>query len=131
MNNVAFEKLPNMTIKESIFIQALAIGKNTQESCRLANISYPTGYKWKKQEGFEKTLQKLKADIVNSNLSKLINALDLAVQKHIEILDNPKIIISQRLKAIDMLYEQVHWFTETEDIQNRMTELEKIFNDRS
>ena len=126
-----FEKLPNMTVKQSVFIQALAVGINTQEACRLAKISYPTGYKWKKEDGFDSTLIKLKSDIVNCNLSRLLNALNIAVDKHVEVLVNPHTKISQRLKAIDMLYNQVHWFTETEDIQQRMCELEKLYSERN
>ena len=131
MENKEFEKLPNMTVKQSVFIQALAVGENTQDACRQASISYATGFKWKKEEGFDKTLMKLKSDIVNSNLSKLISALDIAVNRHIEILDNPNTMTSQKLKAIEMLYNQVHWFTDTEDIKQRIVELEEIFEERS
>lgn len=128
--NAIFEKLPNMNQKQSTFIQALAVGKTVQESCRLAGISTTTGYKWKKEEGFEETLLKLKGEIVNSNLSKLISALDIAVQGHIDILSNPKTMTSQKLKAIDMLYNQVHWFTDTEDIKKRMADFEKLMEER-
>jgi hypothetical protein len=73
----------------------------------------------------------LKSDIVNSSLSKLISALDIAVEKHIDVLKDPKTITSQRLKAIDMLYSQVHWFTDTEEIKQRMNELEELYEERS
>lgn len=126
-----FEKLPNMTVKQSTFIQALAVGKSTQEACRIANISYRTGYKWKKEEGFADTLLKLKSEIVNSSLSKLITALDIAVDKHIEVLEDPKTITSQKLKAIEMLYNQVHWFTDTEEIKQQINELREIQEGRN
>ncbi len=131
MAEIEFERLPNMTVKQSIFIQALAMGNTIQEACRVARISVPTGYKWKNNDNFDKLLMALKNDIVNSNLSKLVNALNLAVENHIKILIDPKTMISQKLKAIDMLYNQVHWFAETENIQKRMDELEQIFAEKS
>lgn len=131
MAEIKFERLPNMTVKQSIFIQALAMGNSIQEACRMACISVPTGYKWKNEADFDKLLITLKNDIVNTNLSKLINALNLAVENHIQILNDPKTMTSQKLKAIDMLYNQVHWFAESENIQKRMDELEQIFAERN
>lgn len=118
------EKIPGLTAKQSILLIEYAKTDNLSKACRCAGINRSTGYRYLELEEFQLALEKMRTKIVNAAWTTLSSSLELAVNKVVDILNDPKTTVNGRLRASELVFNYTSRYTDDRDIIKRMERLE-------
>lgn len=118
------EKIAGLTTKQSAFLMEYARSDNLSQACRVAGINRTTGYKYLKNEDFQLALEQMKTKIVNAAWTQLSSHLETAVEKVVDILNDPKTSTNARLRATELIFSYAARYADNRDILARMERLE-------
>lgn len=118
------ERIAGLTTKQSLFLMEYAKTDNLSQACRAAGINRSTGYRYLQNEDFQLALQQMKTKIVNAAWTKLSSHLETAVEKVVDILDDPKATINARLRATELIFNYASRYADNRDIIARMERIE-------
>lgn len=118
------ERIAGLTTKQSLFLMEYAKTDNLSQACRAAGINRSTGYRYLQNEDFQLALQQMKTKIVNAAWTKLSSHLETAVDKVVDILDDPKATINARLRATELIFNYASRYADNRDIIARMERIE-------
>jgi hypothetical protein len=97
---------------------------NLSQACRAAGINRSTGYRYLQNEDFQYALQQMRTKIVNTAWTKLSSSLETAVDKVVDILDDPKATINAKLRATELIFNYASRYADSRDIIARMERIE-------
>jgi len=118
------DKIPGLTVKQSIFLVEYAKTDNLAQASRAAGINRSTGYKYLENEGFQMALQQMRTKIVNAAWTKLSSSLEAAVQKVVDILHDPTTNTNAKLRATELIFNYTSRYADSRDIMARVERLE-------
>lgn len=120
------EKIAGLTTKQSTFLLEYAKTDNLTQACRVANINRSTGYAYLEKEEFQIALQQVKTKIVNAAWTKMSSSLELAVQKVVDTLNDPKTTTNAKLRAAELIFSYTSRYADSREIVARMERLEEL-----
>lgn len=118
------ERIAGLTTKQSLFLMEYAKTDNLSQACRAAGINRSTGYRYLQNEDFQYALQQMRTKIVNTAWTKLSSSLETAVDKVVDILDDPKATINAKLRATELIFNYASRYADSRDIIARMERIE-------
>lgn len=98
-------------------------GKTLTEGCQKAGISRVTFYKWMTIPAFKEEFQRQRKEIVADALHTLKLSSTKAAEVLIALLESSR--EDMRFKTACAIHEHVNKFIELEDIENRLTAIER------
>jgi len=111
--------------KQEEAILALLSNRNVEETARAVKITTRTLYRWLNEPEFDKAYRQARRKAFGQSTARLQQASSAAVSVMMKTMVDPNAGASTRLRAADMVYSHAAKAIETEDIDARVTELER------
>ena len=99
-----------------------------REIARAANISTASVYRYLADDNFRQALEAARKEVVSGALEILKGSFSKAAQTLVALLDNPQVWV--KLRSAERILETVMRLKETEEIQTRLEEVERIIVER-
>ncbi len=106
-------------------ILALLSQRSIEEAARVADIAPNTLRRWLKQPEFEAAYREAKREMFSQSLARLQNASPAAASTIIKLALDPITPAATKLRAAESILDRVAKAMETEDIQARLTAVER------
>jgi DNA-binding transcriptional MerR regulator len=106
-------------------IIALLTARNTEEAAKIAGVSAKTLLRWQNESAFDKAYRKARRDAFGQGTARLQQASGAAVSSILKIMLDQHAPASTRLRAADLVLTQGARAIEIEDVEARVTELER------
>ena len=97
-----------------------------QEACDDVGITTQTGYRWLKEEEFNREFQVVKRDFMRNVTTIIQKNNKIAVETIVEIMKNKRLPPTVRLQGAKTILEYGYKGLEIEDILERLDKLERI-----
>lgn len=123
-----FEKIPGLTTKQSLFLVEYAKTDNLTQACKVAKISRTTAYRYLENEDFQLALEQMKTKIVNAAWTKMSSNLERAIDRVVEIINNPNTSPTVVVRATELLSSYSAQHQNGREIIARMDRLEDLLN---
>lgn len=114
-----------ITARQRRLIEALLTGKTISQACQVAGVGRRTYYRWVKQPHFTEALQQAEADLLTASMRRLLSMQGAAVNGLQDLLNDPALRPSDRLRAVQMVLDGVLRLRNAVELEARLTELEK------
>jgi transposase-like protein len=111
--------------KQEEAIAALLTQRNIDEAAKAAGVATNTLLKWMKDAGFDAAYREARRLAFRQSVSRLQQASTAAVTTLLKIMVDPTAPHSTRLRAADSVLDHSAKAIEIEDIEARVTELER------
>jgi hypothetical protein len=111
--------------KQEEAIIALLSNRNVEEAARAVKMAPRTLYRWLNEPVFEKAYLKARRKAFGQGTARLQQASSAAVSVMMKTMVDPGAGASTRLRAADMVYAHAAKAIEIEDIDARVSELER------
>ena len=118
-----------LTTKQAQAINALLTARTLEKAAELAGIARRTLYRWLELEHFQKALKHAQAQSVDTLTRRLIAGNETALQALEDCMSKDAPPTVRRAAARDWL-EMYHKQYDLTVIQERLTELEAVINDK-
>jgi transposase-like protein len=106
-------------------VAALLSQRNVEEAARSVGIGPATLLRWQKLPEFEKAYRKARRDAFRQSMARLQQGSSAAVSVMMKTMVDASAGASTRLRAADMVYSHAAKAIEIEDIDARLSELER------
>ena len=120
------EKSGELTSKKRKAIAALIGGATVTEAADKAGVKRQTVHTWLNEKDFKTELKIAEAKVLDEVSRKLVALADMAVGAFKDVLDNSKVDISLRVQAADKLIRRLIELRTQVDLEERVSELEKM-----
>ena len=120
------EKSGKLTSKKRKAIAALIGGATVTEAADKAGVKRQTVHTWLNEKDFKTELKIAEAKVLDEVSRKLVALADMAVGAFKDVLDNSKVDISLRVQAADKLIRRLIELRTQVDLEERVSELEKM-----
>jgi hypothetical protein len=114
-----------LTKKQEEAILALLTNRSVEDAARAVNITPRTLYRWLNEPLFDKAYRKARRDSFGQGTARLQQASNAAVSSMLKIMVDPNTPASTRLRAADLVLTHGAKAIEIEDVEARVTELER------
>ena len=111
--------------KKEETIAALLSQRNVEEAARFVNIGTKTLLRWLQLPEFERAYREARRAAFAQSIARLQQASSAAVATLLKIMVDPSAPASRRIKAADSVLGHAAKAIEIEDIEVRVTELER------
>ena len=111
--------------KKEAAILALQSARSVEEAARTVKVPPRTLYRWMNDREFDAAFRKAKRTAFAQSLARLQQASSAATSTMLKIMIDPGTPASTRLRAADCVYTHAKQGIEIEDIEARLTELER------
>jgi len=111
--------------KQEEAILALLTNRTVEDTARAAKITTRTLYRWLNEPEFDKAYRQARRKAFGQSTARLQQASSAAVSVMMKTMVDPNAGASTRLRAADMVYSHAAKAIEIEDIDARVTELER------
>ena len=111
--------------KKQEAIAALLSQRNIEEAARTAGIGTTTLLRWLQMPEFDAAYRKARRDAFSQSLARLQQASGAAVSTLLKVMVDPATPASTRVRAADCTLGHAAKAVEIEDIEVRVTELER------
>lgn len=115
--------------KQEEAILALLTNPNVDHAARSINIGPRTLYRWQQEPEFDKAYRKARRDAFGQGTARLQQASSAAVSTVLKIMLDTHAPASTRLRAADLALTHGGKAIEIEDIETRVSELERAAED--
>lgn len=122
------EKIPGLTTKQSVFLIEYAKTDNLTQACKVAKINRTTAYRYLQNEDFQLALEQMKTKIVNAAWTKMSSNLERAIDRVVDILNNPNSSPTAILRATELFSSYSANYQNGREIVARMDRLEEQQN---
>jgi hypothetical protein len=116
----------NLSTRQKKLIEALITERKPVEAMEKAGISQSTYYRWRSDPVFIQALHKAESAGMNEASRRLIAGSDNIIEKLETMLNNPKLNDSVMLRVIQVYADLLFKFRDQSNIEERLTELEKL-----
>jgi hypothetical protein len=106
-------------------VVALLTQRNLEEAAKSVGISTRTMLRWMKEPEFKEAFRKAKRASYDQAVSRLQQAMPLAVQAMLKVLLDPNTPASVRVRAAEVIANHSHKAIEIEDVESRVAALEE------
>jgi transposase-like protein len=113
------------TRKKEQAIAALLTQRNVEEAARAAGIGTQTLIRWLKIPEFYKEYLKARREVVQQTIARLQHATGAAGTVALKLMTDPNVPAAVRLRAAEFVFDRAIKGIELEDIETRLTELER------
>ena len=118
-----------ITARQHRAIAALILEKDAKKAASIAGVGYRSLCRWLEDPKFQAELERAKGEIIAGAIRSLINDMTLNQSTMRDIRDNTRTPVNIKLMACRAIDQSLFKWHETEDIEQRLTELEKaVFN---
>jgi hypothetical protein len=107
-------------------IVALLSARNLEEAARGAGVSIATMLRWMKRGEFQAAYRQARREAFSQSMARLQQASSAAVSTLLRIMVDQNAPASSRVRAADCVLDHSSKAIEIEDIQVRVTELERL-----
>lgn len=114
-----------ITARQRRLIEALLTGKTISQACQVAGVGRRTYYRWVKQPHFTEALQQAEADLLTASMRRLLSMQGAAVDGLQDLLNDPALRPSDRLRAVQMVLDGVLRLRNAVELEARLAELER------
>jgi predicted ATP-dependent endonuclease of OLD family len=111
--------------KKEEAIAALLTQRNVEEAARVANIGTQTLYRWMKEPEFDAAYLEARRAAVSQSNARLQQGSSAAVSTLLKVMVDASTPASARVRAADRILEHAKQSIEIDDIQFRLTALER------
>ena len=115
----------NLTPKQEEAILALLTTPNVEQAARAVKIGPRTLYRWQQELEFDKAYRKARRDAFGQGTARLQQASGAAVSSILKIMVDPHAPASTKLRAADLVLTHGAKAIELEDVEARVSELER------
>jgi hypothetical protein len=123
VNSAMDKNCLSLSRKKARIIQDILSSRSIIEGCDKARISRSSFYKYMQEQAFKDEFERQRKAIINEGLHRLKVTMDQAVDVLIELLTSNNDGI--RYRTAESMIDKVLKSTEMEDIENRLTEIER------
>jgi transposase-like protein len=113
------------TRKKEEAIAALLIQRNVEEAARAAGIGTQTLLRWLKIPEFQTAYREARRAAFSQSIARLQQATSAAVSTLLKVMVDPNTPASTRVRAADSVLDHSAKAIEIEDIEARVSELER------
>jgi len=113
------------TAKMEAAVAALLTQKNHEEAARAAGISVATLLRWQKLPEFQKAYREARREAHGQAIARLQHATSAAVTTLLKVMIDPSTPASTKVRAAHSVLEHSAKAIELEDIEGRLSELER------
>ena len=106
-------------------VAALLTQKNQEEAARAAGISVATTLRWQKLPEFQKAYREARRAAHGQSIARLQHATSAAVSTLLKVMVDPNTPASTKVRAADSVLNHAAKAIEIEDIEARVSELER------
>ena len=114
-----------MRPKQEEAIIALLTNRSVEEAARAVKITPRTLYRWLSEPAFDKAYRKARREAFGQGTARLQQASGVAVSAVLKIMVDQNTPASTRLRAADLVLTHGAKAIEIEDVEARVTELER------
>jgi transposase-like protein len=111
--------------KEDEAIVALLSQRNVEEAARAVGIAPNTLRRWLKQPEFDAAYREAKREVFSQSIARLQGASSAAASTLIKLMLDASTPAATRVRAADSILDRAGKAMETEDVQARLTALER------
>ena len=111
--------------KKEAAILALLSARSVEDAARTAKVPARTLYRWLSEPDFDAAFRKAKRTCFGQSLARLQQGSSAATSTMLKIMIDPSTPPSTRLRAADCVYTHAKQGIEIEDLEARLTELER------
>jgi hypothetical protein len=111
--------------KKEEAIAALLTQRNVEEAARAAGVGTRTLLRWLQVPEFQSAYRQARRETFSQSVARLQQASNAAVSTLLKIMVDPNVPASSRVRAADSVLEHSAKAMELEDIEARLTELER------
>jgi hypothetical protein len=111
--------------KKEEAIAALLTQRNVEEAARVANIGTQTLYRWMKEPEFDAAYREARRAAVSQSNARLQQGSSAAVSTLLKVMVDANTPASARVRAADRILEHAKQSIEIDDIQFRLSALER------
>jgi len=115
-----------LTPKQEQAILALVTNQGVDNAARAVGIAPRTLYRWMNEPLFDKAYRKARRDAFGQGTARLQQASGAAVSSILKIMVDPHAPASTKLRAADMVLTHGAKAIEIEDVEARVSELERV-----
>jgi transposase-like protein len=112
--------------KKEEAIAALLTHRNIEEAARASGIGTQTLLRWLRIPEFDKAYREARRDTFSQSVARLQQASSAAVSTLLKVMVDPNAPASSRIRAADSVLSHTAKAIELEDIDVRVTELERV-----
>lgn len=120
-----------MEQRQELAISALLHAESIRKAAEEAGIAEATLHRWMKETSFQEAYRAAKREVINHVISRLQRSAGKAVKILLEVAEDKESPASARVSAAKTILETSLKAVEIEDIENRITELERIVKERN
>jgi hypothetical protein len=117
--------------KKEEAIAALLTQRNVEEAARVAGIGTQTLLRWLKVPEFKSAYLEARREVVSQANARLQQATSAAVSTLLKIMIDAAAPASTRVRAADRILDHAKYAIELEDIEIRVSALERLQSNRS
>ena len=117
--------------KQEEAIVALLSQRSVEDAARVANVTPRTLYRWMKEPGFDAAYRKAKRAAFGQSIARLHHLSSAAVSTLGKIMLDSTTPPATRVRAADSILDHTAKAIEIEDIEARVSELERAAADAS
>jgi phage terminase small subunit len=117
--------------KQERAISALLQAESIREAAKEAGIAEATLHRWLKDDSFKEAYRMAKHEVVNHAICQVQRSTGKAVKALVEITEDKESPASARVSAAKTILETSIKAIELEDLERRISELEKLIKERN
>lgn len=121
--------MAELTTKQRRAIAALLTERTIGQAARVADVGERTLHTWLSDSDFRAALVIEEGEAIDAATRRLIALQDAAVDVFADILDNPKIKATTRLRAAQGVLDYLLKLRELRNLEQRLAELERKANE--
>ena len=106
-------------------IAALLSQRNVEEAARVANIGVKTLHRWLQLPEFDKAYREARRAVFGQSVARLQQASTAAVSTLLKVMVDPTAPAASRVRAADCVLDRAIKAIEVDDIDVRLSELER------
>lgn len=114
-----------ITPRQRRLIEALLTEKNITRACRAAGVGRTTHRRWMRQPHFVEALRQAEAELLEVSMRRLLSMQDVAVDALQALLNDTRLRPPDRLRAVQMVLDNVLRLRNAVELEARLAELEK------
>jgi transposase-like protein len=111
--------------KQEEAIAALLSQRNIEEAARAAGVGTRTLIRWLKLPEFRKEYRKARREAVHQSVARLQQATGAAASVVLKLMTDPNVPAAVKLRAAECVFDRAFKGVELEDIEARVSELER------
>ena len=121
----------NLSQKQIRFLKSMLEESSILKAAEKAEISRNTAYKYLEDREFVAELNKRRNECISDTVRFLQGKLALCGETLVKIIENPKTSEQVKINAINAIFTNCKFLTETADVLDRLQQVEETLNEEN